>query len=92
MPIPRPAKDEKQNSFMGRCVRFMHTENDKKQDDAKWSNEQMVAICFSQWRKKGKAEIDTREEDERKSDAEFMERLLKKYPEYRIYFEDKIEE
>jgi hypothetical protein len=86
MPIPRPAKDEEQGKFMSRCVGFMHGENAKKPDGEKWKNDQMVAICFSQWKRKGmsKAEI---EDDERESDEEFVKRFLNRYPQYRKYFE-----
>lgn len=84
MPVPRPAKDENKNKFMGRCISFLHKENSTKPDKDKWTNEQMTAICFSQWEKKGKqASID---EDERETDEEFVKRFLAKYPQYTKYF------
>lgn len=50
MPVPKPNEGEKQNQFMGRCMKFMHDENQNKSDKNKRGQQQMVAICFSQWR------------------------------------------
>lgn len=87
MPIPRPQQDEDQSKFMSRCISFMHGENEKKQEGDKWSKDQMAAICFSQWKKRGaEADITLYEKE---SDEEFIERFLKKYPQYATYFEDK---
>lgn len=51
MPLPTPNKGEKQNDYMGRCMQFMTTENKAKPDGQKREQKQMVAICFSQWKK-----------------------------------------
>jgi hypothetical protein len=89
MPVPRPQKDEDKNKFMSRCIGFMHDENKKKQDKDKWTNEQMVAICYSQWGKKGKA---TTTNEEQENDEQFIERFLAKYPQYKKYFEEEEQE
>ena len=89
MPVPRPVKDEPQSKFMSRCIGFLHGENKKKSDKDKWSNDQMVAICFSQWKNKGKASIP---DEERETDEKFVENFLIKYPQYRKYFEEEIVE
>lgn len=89
MPIPKPVKDEEQSKFMSRCMAFMNTENAKKPEADKWKRDQMAAICFSQWEKKdknekAKADLD---EEEIQADKEFVDRFLKKYPQYKQYFE-----
>lgn len=86
MPVPKPVKDEDKNKFMSRCIGFMHGENNKKPDGQKWTRDQMTAICFSQWEKKGKTKADIAEE-ERESDEEFVKKFLQKHPEYKVYFE-----
>lgn len=50
MPIPKPRKKEPKDKFMGRCVSFLRNEGKP--------NEQAVAICFSQWERKGKADVE----------------------------------
>ena len=88
MPVPRPAQDEDKNKFMSRCVGFMHGENDKKDDKDKWTQEQMTAICFSQWERKNKQQKSELSNEERESEEEFTRRFLLKYPQYTTYFEN----
>jgi phosphopantetheinyl transferase (holo-ACP synthase) len=42
MPLPKPKKNEKQNDFMGRCLKDKEIEKFKKQP-------QRVAVCMGQW-------------------------------------------
>ncbi len=59
MPVPTPKKGETQDKFMGRCMGMMTTENEHKSGKDKRPREQMVAICFSQWKNKNsQAEIE----------------------------------
>lgn len=44
MPVPSPSPGEDRDTFISRCIRSLH-ESDKNRP-----NEQLVAICFSQWR------------------------------------------
>jgi HK97 family phage prohead protease/HK97 family phage major capsid protein len=46
MPLPRPHKDEKQDAFMARCMHEAYG-SDAPSDR---TQEQAVAMCFSQWR------------------------------------------
>ena len=45
MPLPKPRTGEKQNDFIGRCIRFV------KKDKPETPNDQAVAICFDTWRR-----------------------------------------
>ena len=51
MPVPMPSDKEDENKFMGRCMRMMTDENKTKPDNQKRPQNQMVAICMSQWRR-----------------------------------------
>ena len=42
--MPNPSKGESRVAFINRCIPYLHKE------DAKRSNDQCVAICFSLWR------------------------------------------
>lgn len=86
MPMPTPNKDESQNDFMGRCMRFMTEENNKKPDNQKREQKQMVAMCFSQF---GRKDSKMAEEDAKieLASADFVEKFLAKYPQYAQYFE-----
>jgi len=44
MPIPKPAKREKRDAFVERCMHKLKSE--------KRPRRQKIAICFSNWRKK----------------------------------------
>ena len=46
MPIPTPKKDEEKEAFLSRCVSTL-----KKLDPDK-SQDQVIAICYSQWENK----------------------------------------
>lgn len=61
MPVPRPGKDETQSAFMGRCMRFMVTDNNSKPENGKRPRKQMVAICFSQWENSHSSGKDSKE-------------------------------
>jgi hypothetical protein len=88
MPVPMPHSGEKQDAFMSRCMRMMHGENEGKDSKSKRPQKQMVAICFSQW-KKGKNKSASGESTEiTEEDKKFLEGFLEKYPEYRPYFEE----
>ena len=53
VPIPEKKDNEKQNDYMGRCMKFMK--------DEKYPQKQKVAICLNTFRgpqKKAKAEIE----------------------------------
>ena len=50
MPVPKPDAGESKDHFIGRCVSFLADE------DPEMPNDQRVAICFSQWRKKDESE------------------------------------
>ncbi len=56
MPLPKPRKNEKQDDFISRC---MSNETMKKEYG---DNDQRLAICFSQWRKKEKKDEDMKME------------------------------
>jgi len=51
LPLPEPNQDEEQDAYIGRCTSFVFQENpelkEKNEDDRK----QVVAMCFSTWRK-----------------------------------------
>ena len=46
MPIPKPKKNEKQDKFIQRCISDPTMKKEYK------NNQQRLAVCFSQWRKK----------------------------------------
>jgi hypothetical protein len=46
MPIPNPNKDEDKNSFVSRCM------SDEKMKSEYKDNDQRVAICLTQFRRK----------------------------------------
>ena len=51
MPLPKPKSKEKERKFLSRCM-----DNDvmkKEYEDSK----QRLAVCYSQWRKKSKSEV-----------------------------------
>jgi hypothetical protein len=50
MPVPTPHGGESQDDFIGRCMRWMHTNDSQRPQD------QMQAMCFQQWRDRNKNE------------------------------------
>lgn len=44
MPVPKPRSGEKQDAFIGRCMKFMAGESGRPRD-------QQLAICFGTWRR-----------------------------------------
>ena len=56
MPIPKPRKNESRQKFISRCVSSLHD------TDPNRPNKQLVAICFTTWRKsKGISETQMKE-------------------------------
>lgn len=51
MPVPKPKANESERDFISRCQKFMREENERKPESEKRSNEQISAICYSEWRK-----------------------------------------
>jgi hypothetical protein len=51
MPVPNPKAGESEREYISRCEKFMHKENENKNEGEKRSNEQISAICYSTWRK-----------------------------------------
>jgi hypothetical protein len=50
MPVPGPKKGEKENDYIGRCMRFFDDEN------SDLPKNQRLAVCYDKWRKaKGKS-------------------------------------
>ena len=47
MPIPTPAKGEDKQKFISRCISALHHTDPNRDDD------QIKAMCYTQWRKKG---------------------------------------
>lgn len=45
MPVPKPRKDEEKDDFIGRCISSLHKTDPDRPDD------QIIAMCFSTWRK-----------------------------------------
>ena len=45
MPLPTPKDGESKNDFIGRCVSTLHNKDEFD------SNDQRVAVCYSQWEK-----------------------------------------
>jgi len=92
MPVPTPRKGETQEKFMGRCMRFMTTENDAKSKNAKRPQNQMVAICFNQWKDKSMASSEEASTEENPRElTQFVMDFLKRYPEYHEYFGVKLD-
>lgn len=85
MPVPRPGEKESQSDFMSRCMRFMHTENQNKTGKDKRPQKQLVAICFSQWSNMHSSDKSMASTTEINND--FIVEFLKKYPQYKEYFE-----
>jgi len=50
MPVPKPKVNESEQDYISRCEKFMHEENDLKPEGERRSNEQISAICYSEWR------------------------------------------
>jgi hypothetical protein len=48
MPLPKPKKKEKEDTFIQRCMR-----NETMKKEYK-DNKQRIAVCYSQWRNKNK--------------------------------------
>ena len=82
MPLPKPHKGEEQDAFMARCMHEAYgpdAPSDRTQ-------EQAVAMCFSQWREgpdSGKSnkqdfadDAETPEPDEDESEDDFMDRCM----------------
>jgi len=46
MPLPKPRKDEDRNTYVSRCIRFVHRESTKKREPA-----QIQAMCIGNWEK-----------------------------------------
>lgn len=61
MPLPKPKPNEEKKEFLGRCISMLH---DKDEFD---SQDQRVAVCFSQWERK----YEEAEEDEELDEASF---------------------
>lgn len=48
MPVPRPTRKEEKDDFISRCIRQLS------EIDIDRPHDQIVAICYSQWRRYGK--------------------------------------
>jgi hypothetical protein len=57
MPLPEPKEDEEEQEFVSRCIgEVSKTDPDRPQN-------QIIAICYSQWRKKSKSESESESEE-----------------------------
>lgn len=56
MPMPTPQKDEERAVFMKRCIGALQEENKDKTKN-KWTNNQIVAICNTEWENKKKKNV-----------------------------------
>lgn len=56
MPLPKPKPDEKEKDFIARCM--------SKLKDEFPDQDQRLAVCFSQWKKKGEKKDDGNEHEE----------------------------
>jgi len=45
MPLPKPREGEEEQNFIARCIRFI------KDEDPDISNQQAVAMAYSQWKR-----------------------------------------
>lgn len=55
MPLPTPNSNEKEDTFIGRCISEISKEKDSK-GNKRWPNqEQRIAVCYSQWEKKNES-------------------------------------
>ena len=52
MPLPKPNSGEERDNFIGRCISFV------KHEDPSTSQDQAVAMCFTQWRRNLEDETD----------------------------------
>jgi len=43
--MPSPRKNETQDKFVGRCISYV------KKEHPEWGKDQVVAVCYSIWRK-----------------------------------------
>jgi hypothetical protein len=86
MPVPTPRNKEEKDKFISRCVSFLHKEESNKPKDKRRPNEQLVAICFSQWKNKSSKSSEEVEIDE--ATSEFVNKFLTKHPEYASYFDE----
>lgn len=74
MPLPKPAKGEKERDYISRCISFV------KHEDPKTPTDQAVAMCYTTWRKaKG---IKRREgmEEEKKEEIKDWQKLTYNVP------------
>ena len=52
MPIPNPRKDEEEQEFISRCIKFL------KSEDPDADIKQVTAICYQTWRDRNKESMD----------------------------------
>jgi len=72
MPIPKPGASETQSEFISRCISFVT-------DEGKYPQNQVAAICYSQWDNK-EEDMGSQNDDDKRVDVDEMLDLLDDSP------------